>query len=174
MKEENYSDTVIRFLNHVRDFVELLENARAFSQADFIRKLRFSLSQVYYSAAGMEREGELSEHELEQFVEEMQYHAIKEAVSEKLERFDQVLHFDDTMLMNTEDYLHVSLSEICADVYQDLGDFVARYRFGNMDTHEDALNECMHKFEEYWGLRVLVILQELHRILNSEEFIEDK
>jgi hypothetical protein len=56
------------------------------------------------------------------------------------------------------------LSEIYADLYQEMGDLVGAYRIANDDVMLAALACCRSNFPDYWGVRLLSLLKALHEI----------
>ena len=62
-----------------------------------------------------------------------------------------------------------AISENLADVFQDIGDFIALFRQGNELVMREALALCGHNFRHYWGERLLNALRALHDIRYDEE-----
>jgi len=63
----------------------------------------------------------------------------------------------------------VKISEDLADIYQDLGNFIAVFKNGHKETMNDSLALCIQNFEKYWGQRLLNALRALHYIKFSVE-----
>jgi hypothetical protein len=95
-------------------------------------------------------------------------------VTEKM--YDQVRENISTLLGNDDLYLEtfhpdiklsdspvaVKISEDLADIYQDLGNFIAVFKNGRKETMNDSLLLCIRNFEKYWGQRLLNALRALH------------
>jgi len=63
----------------------------------------------------------------------------------------------------------VKISEDLADIYQDLGNFIAVFKNGQKETMNDSLALCIFNFEKYWGQRLLNALRALHYIKYNNE-----
>jgi len=67
----------------------------------------------------------------------------------------------------------VCLSECYADIYQDLKNFVERYKIGENESMHVAVAFCRNDFFARWGMRTIGIMQELHLLLSSGEQLDD-
>ena len=79
-----------------------------------------------------------------------------------LDAFHEDMRYSDTPIAT-------AISENLADVFQDIGDFIALFRQGNEPVMREALALCGHNFRHYWGERLLNALRALHDIRYDEE-----
>ena len=79
-----------------------------------------------------------------------------------LDTFHEDMRYSDTPIAS-------AISENLADVFQDIGDFIALFRQGNEPVMREALALCGHNFRHYWGERLLNALRALHAIRYDEE-----
>ncbi|NLA23717.1 MAG: DUF5063 domain-containing protein, partial [Bacteroidales bacterium] len=70
----------------------------------------------------------------------------------------------DASIVSSQDYINISLSELLADVYQDIANFVEAYRIGENNLMLQASYYCIENFASYWGIRVLSLLDHFHRL----------
>jgi hypothetical protein len=161
---------ILEFVSVSKELVALIESASGMSARDFVLKSRQMLPMLYLKASMLPKLESETEGELEQYVTPEHYEFVKLSLKEKLGDYDATIHLEDNFLMNTEDYLHVELSELFADIYQDVGNFMAQYRDGDESVRNDAVWECQYNFEQYWGLRTLVLTEHLHRLIVSDDF----
>ena len=70
--------------------------------------------------------------------------------------------------------MNLSLSECFADVYQDMKDITTLYQIGNAEATGIGLWECKLNFKQYWGQRILSILQALHSLLYLGNVFNDE
>lgn len=168
---ETNKDNILEFVTVSKEIIALIESADGLKSEDLIIKARQMLPVLYFKASLLpELENSLKSEELEQYVTPEHYDYIKLTIKEKLGDYDATVQLEDNFLMNTEDYMHVEISELFADIYQDIGNFMAQYRDGDDVIRNDATWECKYNFEQYWGLRVLILTEHLHRLINSDEF----
>ncbi|MDA3820912.1 MAG: DUF5063 domain-containing protein [Candidatus Delongbacteria bacterium] len=161
---------ILDFVRITKALVELIESASGMDSKHFVLECQHKLPMLYVAATKLPNlENEL-QGELEYYVTPEHYTYIKSSLNEKLGDFDVTVHLEDNFLMNTEDYFHVELSELFADIYQDIGNFMSQYRDGDEQIRNDAVWECKYNFDYYWGLRTLVLSEHLHRLVISESF----
>ncbi|MFW5805524.1 MAG: DUF5063 domain-containing protein [Bacteroidales bacterium] len=161
---------VLEFVGATKETVQLIESASGMNLEDFVRACQYILPLLYAKACQLPSlENEL-QGEIENYVTPEHYEYVKSSLKEKLGDFDAVIHLEDNFLMNTEDYFHVEMSELFADIYQDIGNFMAQYRDGDEIVRNDAVWECKYNFEHHWGLRTLVLTEYLHKLITSEDF----
>ncbi len=53
-------------------------------------------------------------------------------------------------------------------------DFVSIYQIGNEDSMNDAICEVKLSFEQFWGMKVLALLESFHKIIFSETDLSDE
>ncbi|MFP4662933.1 MAG: DUF5063 domain-containing protein [Bacteroidales bacterium] len=168
--ENTQQQHILEFVAVSKDLVDLLESASGMNARDFVLQSRQMLPLVYLKASMLPKlENEL-EGELEQYVTPEHYEYVKLSLNEKLGEWDATIHLEDNILMSTEDYLHVELSELFADIYQDIGNYVSRFRDGDDAIRNDATWEVKYNFDEYWGIKVLVLTEHIHRLIVSDDF----
>jgi hypothetical protein len=165
---------IIEFIAVAKEFVSLIETPDNFSANEFVIKTRQLLSLLYLKATFLQSKESVLSESLEAYVTPEHYEFIKYSIKNKLGDYDITIHLDDDFQMNTEDFFHVELSELFADIYQDVGNFILQYRDGDDDVRNDAVWECVYNFNHYWGLRTLILTQYLHRLVTSDEFQDNK
>jgi hypothetical protein len=164
-----YSGQVIEFVAVANELCSFLEQASGFSRPDFVDKTRKILPLLYYKAALLPRTGPVLDEGTEKFVSEEDWHAVHDAILNKLGRFNDYPEVFDPVVKDTEDLVGGSIAENLADIYQDLRDFVMLYRMGTVELMNDALWECTQHFEQGWGQKLLNSLRALHNLIHGGE-----
>ena len=113
---------------------------------------------LYLKAAMVEKPIQIGEDELSAFVTEVDYEAIRVAISRILEEKDDFYNGAES----------TSISECVADVYQDIKDCISNYKTGQEDVMNDAIERCIDNFQVYWGARLLDALNAIHKISYTE------
>lgn len=167
---DTHNNHVLEFVAVAKETVSLLEESAGLNSRDFVLNARQILPLLYLKATFLPKTETVLDGELESYVTPEHYEYMKAMLKEKLGDWDATIHLEDEFMMNTEDFLHVELSELFADIYQDIGNFIMQYRDGDDDIRNDAMWECKENFDQYWGLRTLILTEHLHRIIISDEF----
>ncbi len=70
--------------------------------------------------------------------------------------------------------IKASISELLADIYQDMKDFVLLYQKEGRAAKQNAASECKFLFFSHWGIRIIDLLKVIHSRkssgLTKEEF----
>ena len=174
--EENivYSKGVIEFVTIAAEYCSYVESVENDSKKDFLLKSQKLLSALYLKASLLPKVDAIYEDGNEKFVSEEDWIYIKGKVVQKLGKHEIFLDVYSAVLALEDDSENVSLSEIYADIYQDLMDFVSLYRFGHEDSMNDALWECQQNFQQYWGQRLLVALTAIHNIIFGGDDLDEE
>ncbi len=169
-----YSKDVIEFVTIAAEYCSFVEAVEPISKVDFLNKSHKLLSALYLKSTLLPRVENIFEDANEKFVSEDDWNFIQAKVRQKLGKHEMFLDVYQAVMALEGDAENVSLSEVFADIYQDLMDFVTLYRVGHEDAMNDALWECQQNFQQYWGTRLLVALSAIHRILYSGDDLSDE
>jgi len=102
-------------------------------------------------------------------VSEEMYNRVENAVSQLLGNDNLYLETFHPDIRLSDSPVAVKISEDLADIYQDLGNFIAVFKNGHKETMNDSLVLCILNFEKYWGQRLLNALRALHYIKYNDE-----
>ena len=159
-----YNKEAIEFATVAREYLSFLETAKNLSKEEFIDKSEKLLPLLYLKGSLLPKIEDFNEDSLEKFVDETIWSHIQQIASAKLDEDDEYVQLQDASVVNSLDYLNIGLSELFADLYQEMGDFIGAYRIGNDDLMLAALFVCKDNFSSYWGIRILVLLKSIHQI----------
>lgn len=168
-----FSKNIIEFVTVAKEFCIFVENAKSESKFDFISKSQKLLSLLYVKASLIPEITETFDEHTEKFLSEEDWNNIQQQVAEKLGSHEIFLEVLEPIVQYSDDKISVSLSEIFADIYQNLIDFLTLFRIGSNEQMQDATWECKNSFEQYWGPRLLSALTAIHSILYSEDELTD-
>lgn len=168
-----FSKNIIEFVTVAKEFCIFVENAKSESKFDFISKSQKLLSLLYVKASLIPEITETFDEYTEKFLSEEDWNNIQQQVAEKLGSHEIFLEVLEPIVQYSDDKISVSLSEIFADIYQNLIDFLTLFRIGSNEQMQDATWECKNSFEQYWGPRLLSALTAIHSILYSEDELTD-
>lgn len=172
-----YSPETLDFIQQSMNYLALLDpEVTPRWTRETVRECRNTLAAVYFCASRLpELDPMLFFGDLEHLVQEEDY----ERVRRRLERFlaEQDL-FPDALhesMQFSERPINVSLSELLADIFQELADTVWVYRQQNEETMAQSLAEAKYSFENDWGQKLAAIVRRLHLLLSDPDFmpIED-
>ena len=107
--------------------------------------------------------------DLETKVSEEMYNRVEESISTLLGNENLYLETFHPDIRLSDSPVAVKISEDLADIYQDLGNFIAVFKNGQRETMNDSLSLCVRNFEKYWGQRLLNALRALHYLKYNDE-----
>jgi hypothetical protein len=164
--KENYSTLyekeAIEFVTVAKEYLSFMEMAKDISKDNFIDKSLKILPLLYLKGMLIPKINNIIEDFLEKFVEEVTWSYIQQVASAKLGSDDEYVQLQDVSVLNSLDSINIGMSEIYADLYQEMGDLIGAYRTGNDESMLAALFYCKENFETYWGIRLLLLLKALH------------
>lgn len=160
-----YSKESIEFATVAKEFLFFLESSSKISKPEFLDTSIKILPLLYLKGLLLPEVEDFDEDFSEKFVEESTWSYIQQVVAAKFGEDDQYVQIQDSSVMNSQDYLNVSLSELFADLYQELGDFIGAFRTGTDELMLSALFYCQENFKSYWGIRNIVLMKHLHEII---------
>ncbi|MDL2262411.1 DUF5063 domain-containing protein [Bacteroidales bacterium OttesenSCG-928-I21] len=159
-----YQKEAIEFVTVAKEYLSFMEESKNLSKDNFIDKSVKILPLLYLKGVLLPTICDFDEDYLEKFVDETTWSYIQQIASAKLDDDDEYTQIQDISIVSSIDSLNVGLSEIFADLYQEMGDIIGAYRIGNDESMLVALHYCQENFESYWGIRLLVLLKKLHDI----------
>jgi len=166
-----YQKEALEFVTVAKEYLALMEAAKSMTPTEFIKDSIKVLPLLYFKGTSLPEIPDYQEEYVEKFVDEPTWSYIQQAAAAKLGENDEYVQIQDVSVVNSMDYLNVGLSELFADIYQEMGDVIGAYRLAQDETMQAALFFCKENFASYWGIRILVLLQNLHQIKYKQ--IED-
>lgn len=97
----------------------------------------------------------------ERFVTEEEWLKIYKETKEKFKENNKFSDADNTN-HNDSELVTLELSELIADIYQDLKDFVLLYQKESFAAKENAVLSCRHYFKTNWGQKVIFLMKVMH------------
>jgi len=169
-----YSKQVLEFVAVVTEWCNLVELTDNFNKREFIDKLH-KLSAFVYQKATILPKTEQIYGDVEKFVTEIDWTLINNKAEAKLVSNNDFVEIPEIESYQIDTGAELNLAEIIADIYQSLKDFIMLYQVGNEESMNDALWEIKDEFGRYWGIRLNVLVQSLHKLLyNGQELIDEE
>ena len=173
-KKVIYDKNTLEFVTVTLEFCALMETSDRHNILSFTDKAVKILPLLYVKATllpDVANSGE--EYDIEHFITENTYEAIRYRVAELLGEYDSYLETFHPDMKYSDTPVAATISENLADVYQDLGDFTALFRQENEEVMKQALSVCEYNFRIYWGQKLLNALKALHVVRFNEELSSD-
>lgn len=170
-----YSKEVIEFVTVANQLCIFFEQGQDIDRNDFLSKLQKLLPLLYLKASLLPSLEANFEDGNEKFVQENDWHAIKDMVRYKLGPYDEYAEIYDPRQSVEFEQNQAALSENIADMYQDLKDFLMLYRVSTDEIMNDAIWEVKQSFERYWGQYVVNAIRAIHYLIfHNPDFAEEK
>ncbi|PIP54888.1 MAG: DUF5063 domain-containing protein [Bacteroidetes bacterium CG23_combo_of_CG06-09_8_20_14_all_32_9] len=159
-----YSRNVIEFVTVAVEFCNYIEQSKKVEASQFSSAMLKIFPLAYLKASMLPEIVSEEENFNGTFVTEEIYNYIQEIISAKLAENDLVCEVPETVSQNGENTI-ATLSEIIADIYQDLKNFVMSYRTNKENIMAESLWTCKQNFEQFWGTRLLAAQPAFHKLV---------
>jgi uncharacterized protein YwgA len=157
------------FVRTALEFCVLVEKHSQGKREFFINNMTKVLPLLYLKVSIIPPMEENYESDLETKVSEEMYERVENAINQLLGNENLYLETFHPDIRLSDSPVAVKISEDLADIYQDLGNFIAVFKNGQKETMNDSLALCIRNFEKYWGQRLLNALRALHYLKYSNE-----
>lgn len=149
-----YTKNIVEFVTVGVEYCAFMEHSDEKQSQVFIEVMQKLLPLLYMKTAMLEKPIPVGDDNIQVFVTESDYEAIKQSVSRLVAANDA--YYDGESA--------ASISENLTDIYQDIKNFTLNYKEGNQAVSNDALYSCIENFETYWGKQLLNALKHIHEI----------
>ncbi len=166
--EPEISKQVIEMLTVANDYCIFAESIEKNTREDVLNYLQKVCPLMYIKGALMPYVKVANPEANERYVTEQNWETIYLDTKKVMGKFDDfwVINPDDQSETKPTKY---SVSELVADVYQDMKDFILLYQRNTKATRENAASECRKLFKTHWGWRVIDIQRAVNYILYKSE-----
>jgi len=169
MNEVVFSKQTEDFVRTALEFCILIEKHTSSERDFFIGNMIKVLPLLYLKVLIIPPVEDYYDSDLKTKVDEEMYNRIENSVSQLLGNDNIYLETFHPDIQLSDSPVAVKISEDLADIYQDLGNFIAVFKNGKKETMNDSLALCIQNFEKFWGQRLLNSLRALHYIKYTEE-----
>jgi len=167
-----YSEKVLDFVRSATEFVDFAESIDSFSRVEFLDKSLVLIPQIYpllMSLPRFEQGGEVVK-----YCSQYDWDRVQNFVSKQLGEYESYFDLTETNQFETGETVNLSTSETFSDLYQSLFDFISFYRVTNEEGIQAALAEIIADFNNFLGVRMLRLTEELHLIrFGSADLADD-
>lgn len=146
------------------EYCAFIEQTQQQSKATFVDRMTKLLPLLYMRTLLLPEVEEAADFFPEYAITEFMYDSVKSHVSSVLGEDDAYLETVHPDMQYSDTPIASFISEQLADIYQDLGNFVALYRQGEEEIMEGALAQCKQNFDDVWGQCLVNALRALHML----------
>jgi hypothetical protein len=162
-----YSRQVVEFVASANEYCKYLEGIKEINGIEILKVMQRLLPFIYLRASLLPMLEPLMEEGNEKTVTEFDWTRMHDTLLAKTGNNDPYPVIVD--MGDPADGLYTgSIAESLTDIYQDLKDFVVNYKTGTDEVMNDAVWEVLMNFEEFWGKKLLNVLNAIHTVLYSE------
>ncbi|MCQ2286423.1 MAG: DUF5063 domain-containing protein [Bacteroidales bacterium] len=154
------SKTVIEVIAVATEYCLFIESIERYDSQERLPFLQKILTALYLKGLLFPSVEVSDDAYNERFVTEEEYELIRLKLSNCFSDIDffSVVDFID----NQSDTKIISFSELLADIYLDLKDFLLLYRSGSLAAQENAVAACKDYFDDNWGYKLTILLPYMH------------
>ena len=164
-----YARPTMEFLTIATEYCAMMEQTEGRRREELLGELMRILPVLYWHALVLKPIETTGEFLPDDKVTEQDYEYIRQSLRDLLGDWDE---YEDLVMdeaSGREECRWVSMSELLADLYQPLRNFVWVYQQRLEQCMQDALWAVRDSFELYWGQNVVDSLRRLHRIKYTAE-----
>ena len=164
MEDIVFSQYTVDFARIALEYCVFVEKTKESDKKTFVDNMTKVLPLLYLKVSIMPKITTDYESDLGIKVDENFYAQVESNISELLGDDDLYLETFHPDIKLSDSPVAVKISEDLADIYQDLGNFIAVFKDGQKETMNDSLLLCIENFRKYWGQRLVNALRALHFI----------
>lgn len=168
-KHPVYDKNTLEFVTVAFEFCSWIEKVAEYDLFRFANNATKLLPLLYLKATLLPEIEDETEFDSVHFITEETYDAARNRIATLLGEHDTYLETFSPDMQYSDTPIAAFISENLADLYQDIGNFVALFRQGYEKTMLQALAECTENFRLYWGQALLNTLKALHAIRYNED-----
>lgn len=172
MEEIVFSNYTVDFARVAFEYCILVEKTKESEKKIFVDNMVKVLPLLYLKISVIPAIKDYYDSDLETKVSENMYSEVEEKINDLLGDDNLYLEIFHPDIKLSDSPVAVKISEDLADIYQDLGNFIAIFKNGQKETMNDSLILCIQNFEQYWGQRLVNALRALHHIKYKDEIVE--
>lgn len=169
-----YSKNVVEFITVANEYCNLIERVLQNTAGQNLQNLRKILPLLYLKATMLPENEKVLDDELEKYVSEFDYNLLQQRWLTSLGEYDSFYEVFDPEIQFGEETVTSSISENLLDIYQDLKEFTTSYSLGDESIMNDALNDCVQHFEDFWGQRLVNVLRAIHKLVTDKVEFDDE
>jgi hypothetical protein len=170
-----YDNNTLEFVTAALEFCSSLERIHEHDMFLFVNHATKILPLLYVKAAllpEIDEPEDMEDAAPAYFITEEAYDALRTRIANLLGEHDSYLETFLPDMQYSDTPIIAFISENIADVYQDVGNFIALFRQGYEETMLIALSLCSENFRLYWGQSLLNALKALHAIRYNENLYQ--
>lgn len=164
-----YSANVVEFVTVANEYCCQLEQCGKSNNRDFLDRMSKIIPLLYLKTALLPELISSLNDDVESFVTEDDYEAVRQNIARLLGELDNYLDTQVSDMQYSLEPLPASISENLADVYQDLKDMILNFNSANGSVMIEAIVFCKDNFRNVWGQKLLSSLVAIHNALYSSD-----
>jgi hypothetical protein len=168
-----YSGHVVEFAAVASEYCKYAEHSAELKGDEILKIMQRLMPLLYLKASFLPVLEPLFEDGNEKFVTESDWYRIHDSFASRLGNANDYIDIPDQEFAGDIELVRSSIAEDLSDIYQDLKNFTLLYQTGTSEVMNDAIWECKMNFEDYWGIKLLNSLRQIHRFISSGSEIEE-
>ncbi len=167
-----FNRKVLDLITVAHDYCLFMEKVDDYPIVDIRNYLHKVLPLLYLKGSLLPEIIPQNEEFSERFVLEEEWETLFNILKTKFGKTDLFFHIHP-IDPQQDTIMKLSVSEYCADIYQDLKDFLFLYQKSTYTAKENAVFQCSELFKSHWGLRIAEMSAAIHKQIFVEKPAED-
>ncbi len=168
-----FSKNVAEMITVAHEYCVFLEKAEDLKKVDLLEVLSRMSALIYLKGSLIPDVVVEYPEANERFVTEETWEAIFNSLREKFGEDDEFF-ISGSSGIGEQQLVKASISEMLADVYQDMKDFVYLFQKPSLAAKENAVNEIKKLYKRHWGKILLEAQAAIHSVLYNPEGFEQE
>lgn len=163
-----YDKNTIEFVTVAAEYCSFVEQCAGMGERTFLDKISKLLPLLYLKMSLLPEMDTYSLSELNTYVSERQYEAVRQQIQSIVGAHDEYLDVFMEDMRYSETPIVARISENLTDVYQQVRDMIGNFQSADLAIMNDSLISCQEEFKGYWGQSALNALKAIHNVLYSD------
>lgn len=163
-QEKTTSRNVIEVITIANEYCLFIEEVAKYDRQYIFHYLQKILPLLYLKASLLPEISVSNPDANERFVTQENWQDIYNNLHNLIGKNDAFYHLVSES-NNDNEIIKGSIAENLSDIYQDLKDFLLLYQKNSLAARENAVASCKNLYENNWGLKLLLVLQVLHKLV---------
>ncbi|PKP18275.1 MAG: hypothetical protein CVU05_13855 [Bacteroidetes bacterium HGW-Bacteroidetes-21] len=157
---------VIEYLTVAMHFCAVLEQVAEVDKKVFVHDISRIMPLLYLKGLLIPETSAEEDESMPQIVTQEDYEMLCAKISHRLKDQDLLIFVP---VQDETEGSYIPVSEMLSDIYQDAKNFVINYPLATEDQAAVLVSEIKQSFHEYWGTKLLLCQQAIHKILLEPE-----
>lgn len=164
IKTNEFSD----FYQSALEFCNFIENYKAKSKVDFLKRIRYNLLCLYSAGLKLQWIDLKTNADFDEKIDDEVFKNVLKSIEDRLQDVRYYWHVFDPTTFEDKESVCGDLVDDLGDIYKDLKYSIMIYNLDRPDCQENALWQFKFDFDKHWDDHCINALATIHYYLKNE------